>query len=316
MHNAYFFSGAEDYLIEDSLKRVTAAVIKDPSTKEFNYALFFADQVNAGTIIETANAFPMLAECRMVVVKDLHKLAPSSLEALAKYLEKPSATTRLVLISDKFNARNKAFSQIKSRTCFVEFKPLYDNHVPGWIRDYLKAKGLEITYDASLLIHAYVGNNLRAIVTELDKIILNLDGEKKIQEADVQRVVGLSRKFSVFNLNDAIGHRDVRNSLLILNKMLDSGESHTAILAMISRHFVNLLKVKGCVEQGKSQSEIASMTGIPPFFVSKSKEMAQKYSFEQFENIFEYLLTTDLKLKTSQQSPKIALQTMLLRILH
>ncbi len=315
LHNAYFFCGTEDFLIDDCLRRLTKVVITDPSTRDFNYDLFYADQVDAGRIMDAANAYPMLADWRMVVVKDVQRLAPSGLGALVQYLENPSATTKLVLTCDKLS-RNKQFARLKALTCFTEFKPLYDSQIPKWISDYLKQKGLDVAYDASLLIHAHVGNNLRAIVNELDKIVLNLGDRKTIEEADVQRVVGLSRKFSVFNLNDAIGNHELEKSMVILNQMLETGESHTGILAMLSRHFVNLIKVKGCVAQRKSQQETTVLTGIPPFFVSKTKEMASKYSFDQLENALDHLLYTDLILKTSQQPPKIALQTMLLKILR
>lgn len=301
--------------MEECLKWLIDAVV-DPSTKEFNLDIFYGNQVDGGKIIDAANAYPMLADSRMVVVKEVQKLSASSLEAVAKYIEKPSVTTKLVLICDKLNVRGKSFLKIKSKSCYVEFKPLYDSKIPGWIRDYLSDKGLDISYDASLLVQAYVGNNLRAIVNELDKITLNLNDKKKIEEIDVQNVVGLSRKFSVFNLNDAIGNKEIEKSLVILNKMLESGESHTGILAMITRHFVNLLKIKSCLARNKNENEISSMTGIPPFFIKKSKAMAQNYSFGQFQRIFDCLLATDLSLKTSMQSPKIALQTMLLQILR
>jgi len=313
--NAYFFYGSEDYLMDDCTKRLIDAVV-EPETKDFNLDIFYGSQVEDGQVIEAANAYPMLAESRVVVLKQLHKLSSGSMEALLTYLEKPAPTTKLLLISNQMNNRGKNVSKLKSRCCSIEFKPLYDNKVPRWITDYVTTRGYEIDTQAALLMHAHVGSNLRSIVNELDKIFLNLTDSRKIVEADVQNVVGVSRKFSVFNLNDAIGNKDIEKSLLILNKMLEGGESHTAILAMVSRHFENLLKVKGAVSTGKGQNEISTLTGIPPFFVDKTKQMAKKYSLGEFDKIFDNLLATDLVLKTSRQSPKLALQTMLLRILR
>ncbi len=314
LHPAYVFAGTEQYLVDDCLKRLSEKVV-EPSTREFNYDVFYASQIDAGRIIDAACAYPMLADARMVVVKELHKLSPSGLTAIGQYLEKPSATTRLVLITEKFSAKNKAYKQIKDKSCFVELKPLYDNQIPDWIKNLLKRQGYEISYNACLLIQAHVGNSLLNIANEIEKIKLNVES-KKIDESDVQRVVGLSKKFSVFDLNDALGNRQVEKSLSILNKMLDSGESPTAILAMVTRHFMNLLKVKGAVAQNKSPNEITALTGIPPFFIKKTKAMASQYPAEQFSTVFSCLLEADLNLKTSQQPPKIALQTTLLKILN
>ena len=312
--NSVFFCGSEDFLIEDCLQRITHTV--DPATRDFNFDVYYGSQVDGGKIVDTASAYPMLAESRLVIVKEVNKLSGAGLEALAKYLERQSSTTRLVLIAEKITARNKSWAKIKSNTCFVEFKQLYDNQVMSWMEQYLRGRGYEITSDASILVHSRVGNNLRAIANELNKILLNLNGEKRIAAEDVQGVVGLSRTFSVFHLTDAIGNREIENALQIMSKMLDSGESHTGMLAMITRHFVSLLVIKGAVRQKKSDNEIAALAGIAPYFVKKNKTMAAKYSFRLFENVFVCLLETDLKLKTSQQPPKIALQTMLVQILQ
>ena len=315
LSSSYLFVGPEDFLIDDCLKRIVDQVV-DPGTKDFNFDVFYGNEIDGGKILDTVNAYPMLSDSRLVVVKDFQKLPASGLDLLAKYLEKPVSSTKLVLTSPKIDLRNKAFSKIKSRSIYIEFKPLYDNEVPTWIQSYLKGKNLQISHEAGILIQARVGNNLRALVNELDKIILNLEGENKIEEADVQKVVGVSRNFSVFNLNDAIGNRDLNKSLTILNLIIESGESPTGIVAMITRHFVNLLKVKGAMTLKKSQNEITGLTGIPPFFIRKSKEMASNYSSLQFHDIFESLLQADLILKTSQQSPQIALQTLLIKIIN
>lgn len=313
IHHAYLFTGTEDYLIDTGLKRLTDKLV-DPATKEFNHDIFYASQVDAGKIIDAASAYPMLADTRVVVVKELHKLSPSDMEVLSGYVAKQPATTRFIFITEKFNARGKVQATFKSHTCFVECKPLYDNQIPDWIKHYAKENNCDISHKACLLIQSYVGNNLRAIVNEIEKLRLNVTGSK-IEEEHIQKVVGLSRKFSVFNLNDALGNRELDKSLLILNKMLESGESAVAILAMISRHFQNLVKVKGAAAHGKSQGEIAAIAGIPPFFVQKTGAMANNFSFEQLEQAFSLLLETDLQLKTSQQPPQIALQMLLLKIL-
>ncbi len=312
---SYFLCGTEEFLIEDALSRLIAEIV-DPATRDFNFDVFYGDQADGGKIIDTANAYPMLSQFRMVVVKDALKLPPTSLEALAKYLDHPAATTKLVLLSTKVDSRNKTLAKIKSTTCFVDIKPLYDRQIPQWIRGYLQDKNYDIEQDAALLLHALVGNSLRAIVNELEKIIINLNGKKKISAEDVQKFVALSRNFSVFDLTDAIGYKDLGRALLMLNQMIESGESATGIVAMIARHFVNLMKLKGAQAQKKSREDLAGLAGIPPFFIEKSLKMAENYSLSQMQRIFERLLATDLALKTSQQSDQIALQTLLVQVIN
>lgn len=313
--NAYFFSGAEDYLLEQALRQLIKSVV-DTATSDFNFDVFYGNEVDGGKIIDTANAYPMMAASRLVVVKEVQRLNLSSLELLSKYLEKPAPTSVMVLVSEGGGARNKFVTRIKKQCCCVEFKPLYENKIPDWIRTHLKKRGYEITQEAILFILSRVSNRLREVVNELNKIELNLNGKKKIELQDVNKIVGLSRNFNVFELTDALGYKNMNKSLHILNQMLESGESPTGILAMITRHFVNLTKLKGAVAQKTPKSELASLTGIPPYFIDKSLEMAKKFTFRQLQLIFEMLLEKDLFLKTSQQTPQIALQTLLIQIIN
>jgi DNA polymerase-3 subunit delta len=312
---AYFLYGKEDYFIEDALNRLLEAAC-DPATKDFNLDIFYGNDADVGKILDAASAYPMLADMRVVVVKDVHKLATSGLELLSKYLDKPASTTILILVNNKAEPLTKTMSRIKSKSFSVECKPLYDRQIPKWLKGNLKEKGLEISDEAVLLFQVRVGNNLREIVNELEKVILNLNGKNRIEAAHVQNVVGLSRNYSIFDLTDAIGYRDLNKSLIITNQLLQSGESPTAILRLVTRHFVNLIKVKGAVVENKSKDQIAALTGIPPFFVEKTKKMAENFSVDQLNSIFEHLLETDLTLKTSRQSPKIAMETLLVNIIR
>ncbi|MFQ5639682.1 MAG: DNA polymerase III subunit delta [bacterium] len=312
--NGYFFCGSEDYLLDVALSKLIEAKV-EPATREFNLDIFYGKEVDANKILDTANAYPMMAQTRVVIVKNVLECPPSTLERIASYLQKPSPTTVLVLTCEKADLRKKAISKIKAHSTFVEFRPLYDRQFPGWIHEYLKKRGYEISQEAILLIQSRIGNGLRNVVNELEKIILNLNDNKKIDVEQVQAVVGLNKNFNVFELNDAIGFKNLDKSLSILTTMLERGESATGILVMMSRHFSSLTKLKGAMKQKKSAHEMTSITGIPPFFLDKSKKMAGNYTFDQLEFIFEKLLQTDVALKTSLQKPHIALQTLLIQII-
>ncbi|MFQ5706226.1 MAG: DNA polymerase III subunit delta [bacterium] len=310
----YLLIGNEDFLVEDALNRLLTAFC-DPSTRDFNLDVFYGKEVEAGKLLEIVNAYPMMSDSRVVVVKEAQKLSPSALEVVANYLENPSPTTKLILLSNKAGSRNRHFSRIKSKAELVECNPLYDREIPAWIVTYLKPKGCEISDEAAAILHARTGNNLREIVNELEKILLNLDSRNKIEKTDVQNVVGLSRTYSVFDLTDAIGFKDLSRALRILDQMLQSGEQPSGILVMITRHFVNLYKLKGAMAQRTSHKALSELTGIPHFFIAKTKEMADKYAARQYERIFDDLLQTDLMLKTSAQKPRMALESLLIKIM-
>ncbi len=311
----YLLCGEEDYLLQMALHHLIEATV-EPATREFNLDVFYGKEVDGGKVLDIANAYPMMAETRVVVVKQVFEMSVSDLEAIAKYLDRPAPSTVLVLTSDRMDARKKAVAQIKAKSCFVEFKPLYEREVRSWIREQVRERGFRISEDAALLIQSRVGNSLRQIVNELEKIILNLNGQKEITTEDVTRSVGLSRSFSIFDLTDAVGRKDAKQALTILGRILESGESPTTVLAMLTRFFINLVKLQEGAKQRLSDKELVALTGIPSFFLDKTRRMAANFSPSQLEQMFEKLQETDLILKTSQQPAKVALQSLLIQAVH
>lgn len=311
----YLLLGTEGFFVEDAQRRLLEAVC-DAVTREFNVDILYGGEVDGAKICDIANAFPMMSERRIVIVREVHRLSGAGLERLANYVERPLKSTVLILAAEKLDGRNKAIQRIKAASRVVECKPLYDREVPNWVRGYLRERGYEISDQAVLMIQARVGNQLREMVNELEKIVLNMDGGRKIEAADVQDVVGLTRNYSIFDLTDAIGQKDLRKALFILEQMLQAGEQATGILAMIARHFVNLYKIRGGLAERSSQKRLAELTGIPPYFIKKTSAMARNYDDRRYGEIFSALAETDLKLKTSREKPHLALELLLLQLIR
>ncbi len=308
----YFFCGEEEYLMEQALDALLQGTVS-PDLRAFNLNVLYAREVEGGKILEIANAYPMMAERRVVVVKQVMDLPGSALEALAKYAAKPAPTTVLILTAEKADFRRKGAAELKAHSCFVEFKPLYENQIGPWLKEYVRDQGYEITPAAALLIQTRLGNNLREIVNEIEKIKLILNGGTRIGEDEVARSVGLHRDYRIFDLTDAVGHRDLKRALQILHRMLESGESPTGIVAMLTRQCVTLVRLKEAGKKRLSQKQASALTGIPVYFVKKTQRMADNFAEEDLERWFECLHETDLALKTSQQPPEIALQTLLIQ---
>ncbi len=314
-HSVYYITGKEEYLVEDAVKRLVELFCEE-STRDFNLDVFHGDDVEAGKIVEIASSYPMMAENRTVVVKEIHRMPSGGLDLVAKFVERVPATTRMIFTSSKPESKNKAIEKIKKRSCQVICNTLYDREIPAWINNYVKKRGFTITEEAVHLIHTRVGNNLREIINEIEKILVNLENKREIKKEDVQELVGISRSFNIFELTDAIGAKDLNKALYILDRMLQYGESPTGILAMITRHFSNLMKVKGALQQRKSYEQISALTGIPKYFMDKTVRMASNFTFEDLTRIFSYLLETDLALKTSKLKPQIAMESLLIQIVN
>jgi len=307
----YLLHGEEDLVIEQITDAILAKALSDEA-RDFNLDLFHGDDADGAAIVNAALSYPMMSRRRAVVVKSVEALSGADLDLVARYVEKPSPSTCMVLTATKI--QKKALKKISDNAFSIESKPLYDSDVPGWIRATAKRMNLAITEDAIRLLHACKGNSLRALASELEKLELNLGDRREIQIKDVEGVVGVDKQFNIFELCDAVGGQDLKRALGIVDRMLQLGESPAGILVMLTRHFILLSKCRILRARGKSDREIASHLRIHSFFIANYIRQAARYQRAQIRSVFPILLEAEWRLKSGNMKPKIVLETLLFKL--
>lgn len=305
--------GAEDFLIDRTIQQIQKASVV-PGTADFNLDILYGNETDGNQIYNIAMSYPMMTERRTVIVKNIHLLSPASIDVIAKYVNNPSPTTCLLMTAQKLDFRKSSLAKIKSNSVFIEAKPLYDNQVPEWIRSYVSDQKLKIAEDAIRLLHASTGSSLRRISVEIEKIKLNISNKNIIEISDVERVVGFSKEYNVFEFCDAVGSKKTAKSLKILSEMLRLGEIPGGLLAMLNRHFTIISKLKELKRQKVRREQIAKELKVNPFFVDNYSRQADQYSLSQISKAFEFLLEADFQLKTSYQKPKLIMEMLLIKL--
>lgn len=310
----YLFWGDEDYLLEETMRELMQQVV-EPEAIDFNLDIFYSNEVDSSRVMQAVTAYPVIATRRLVIIKDLERMRAQCLEAIGRYAQKPAKTTCLILAGGKLNFKTKGMQGLKKAATAVEFKPLYDNQIPAWIKNFLAAKRLEISEEALRILHENVGNALRELANELEKVMLNLAGRRKIEANDIRTVVGLSREFSVFELSNFIGHKNLKAAWLTLARMLELGEPPIKILTMLTRHFSILLKIKHGLKSGQSNAQLAATAGVSPYFMEDYLNQVKNFSMEQLTQAFSHLLQADTGLKSSSQKPQLILELALFHLI-
>ncbi len=299
----YFFYGDETFLIEEVIDSLLEHAI-DPAMKEFNLDIFYGNEIDGKKIVSLAAAYPMMAERRVVIIKDFDRV--NGKDVLESYFEKPSATTIVVLIANSPDFRKKPYSTFKKLGIVHESRALYDNETIAWIESQIKKIKLSIEPAAVQLLHSYVGNVLRELSNEIEKIVIAIGEHQKITVAHVERVVGVSREFSSFQLCDKIGEKNIAKALEIAERMLNSGESVVGIIAAITNHFIRLWKLQDAIRLRKSEQEMLQFVYFNSFALRSSLVQAKNFKTEEIENAFSILVEADFSAKNSGD-PKLIL---------
>lgn len=305
----YLFYGEEDFLIEEATDAVIEAAL---TTQErgFNLDKMYGAEADPRDVISHASSFPMMSERRVVVVREVEKLAQP--ELLADYIENPLASTCLVLTSSKPDFRRKPFVTAKKHAFVLECKPLWDNQIPSWVARRVKKSGREISPEAASLLPAYLGSSLRDIVNALEKVYLYTGDRKMISADDVTAVVGVSREFGVFELQWAIGMKETQKATDILHHMLEQGEQPVLIVAVLTRFFQTLWKLLDVRRRGVQGNQQYAQAGIFSY-AEKYSQAAGRFTMEEIEDAFIALAELDEQLKTSAGGPHLLLQAFIVR---
>ena len=302
----YLFHGEEDFLAEEAADTIVRSAIS-PEQQGFNLDVMYGSEADARDIVSHASSFPMMADRRVVVVRDFDKLSHN--EILSAYLEHPSPSTCLILHCTKPDFRKKPYLIAKRTATVVKFDAMRDNQIPGWISKRARQQGREIDAEAAKILAAYVGTSLREVQNELDKLYVFVGEKRSISSVDVQAVVGVSKEFNIFELQNAIGAKDLARSTEILARMLDAGESPVLIIVMLTRYFTLLWKLFDLRRKGVQ--DFAGALGVHPYYVKDYVAAVGKYTVAELEHSFEVLASADEQLKSSTLAPGHIMQNML-----
>jgi DNA polymerase-3 subunit delta len=325
----YFLFGEEEFLIEESLDRIVAAAV-DESTRSFNFDLLHGSEATINDVIDRAQSYPLMSERRVVVVKELDRIfslrgKPDAASPFARYLANPLPSTTLVMTAatSDFLTKGKSGSGAKApydaivgNATSVQFKKIYDRELPSWVASRIKARGKEITPEGVELFVGYTGSALRVLHNEIEKLFTYVEDRKRITVDDVRAVVGTSKTYNVFELQKAVGAKQLELAVEIAVQMLRAGEPEQLILTMLTRYFTILWRLPELRSTTRDQNELARSVGISSFFIAEYLAASAKYSVAQVQNAFEALLHADITLKSTNASPSTVLQMMLVSIIQ
>jgi DNA polymerase-3 subunit delta len=308
----YFFFGEEDFLIDEIVDAIVAEGV-DPATRGFNLDIVHGSETDGKDVVSIASSFPMMAERRVVIVKDFDRA--SNKELVEPYLEHPSPSTCLILMASKPDMRKKPYPLLKKKSVGGEFNRLYDNEIPGWIQRRVTQLRRTMTPEAAELLQAYVGNSLREVSNQIDKLLIAVGSKPTVGLEDVEAIVGISKEFTVFELTKMVGEKNISKSIEIVERMLDSGESPQLIIVMLTRHFIIMAKLRELHSAAKSEFELAGAVRVSHFFIKEYMSQLRGYSPVAVENAFLALARADRELKSSATDPKLVMDVLLCEIM-
>jgi len=292
----YLLSGEQTYYIDEITKALETMVL-DEAERDFNQTVIYGRDTDPKTIISYAKRFPMMAEYQVVIVKEAQDI--KDITELEPYIKSPLESTILVIAYKykKVDKRTTFVKSVKKSGVFFESPQVRDYQIPDWITAYLKKKEYSIMPRESALLADHLGNNLSKIVNELNKLCINISAGNTISADDIEKNIGISKEFNIFEYQNALGERNKAKATQIANYFA-SNEKDSPLPMITAVLFGYFLKIGLYHElQDKSKHSVASALSINPFFVRDYEKACKNYSRKGVARVISLLREYDLKSK-------------------
>src|SRR5215213_7685237 len=187
----YYLHGLEDVLKDEAVRAILDRAL-DPAMRDFNLDQRSAGQLDPEEIHVLCNTLPMMAERRVVVIRELEawrRKAKARSEFL-RYLERPSPDTVAVLVQG--SAEEAEDKEIARGSYAVRLDPLPADRAAKWVLRRAGTLGLHLdTAAAEHLVHS-VGTDLGALGSELAKLA-SLPAGEPLSPDRVGELIGVRR---------------------------------------------------------------------------------------------------------------------------
>jgi len=307
----FFFYGDEDFFREEAIGRVVSHYLDD-ATRDFNFDQLRGSDVDADALASTLATPPMMAEHRVVVVRDAQGLSQKGRDAVEAAAKKPEPGTVLVVsASIPSGSKAKFYDELKKAAVSTEFAALSADDAPEWLMDEASGSyGVELDADAARAIVTAMGVDLGMLVAELKKLVAYAHDRKRISLDDVKAVGGAIPRADRWAWFDLVAERRFREAIDILPILLEQGDNGVGLVIGMGGV---LLKV-GIACAGGQRALEAELKPFQRWMARRIVPQARKWTLPEVDRALSELLRADRLLKSASMSDRQAMEELLLRL--
>ncbi|MDI6839971.1 MAG: DNA polymerase III subunit delta [bacterium] len=290
----YLLLGENEFIKDEIIALIHSKLI-DPRFEATDKLVVYGEDFQID-IISWLLVPPFGSKKKLLIIKNADLLPQNVRKALQQWLDKPSKTAVVILMSEKVE-----FEHVMRLKCWK----LFENEIPGWIKSLTKERGFDIEYEAIEFLQQIFCVDLYSLATEIAKIMNFIEPRRTISLSDVQELESHELTGSIFDLIHAIGEKKSEVAYRTLKLLFELGEEPTKIVWHIRTHFDKLLKLKEQPDES---------FGIHKHFLPRYKEQTKLWSNEDLLNVFSYLFETDLAIKTGKADPQLLLHELIYKL--
>lgn len=290
----YWLEGEEDYYIDKVMNYAEHKILPE-SEAGFNLSVFYGKDASWSDVVNACMRYPMFAERQVVLLKEAQQM--KDIDKLENYIEHPLTST-IFVVSYKEKAldkRTKLYKLINKNGEVFTSEKIKEYKLVEWVTEYLKEQDFTMSQKGVLLLVDHLGNDLNRIVHEIEKTTVNLGTRKTITEDDIEKYVGVSKEYNAFELQAAIGKKDLAKAIRIIQYFESNPKAVPIqlVLPALYGFFSKLYIIFGMAD--KSEAAVKPFFYNNPYAAKEAIATAKMYGYEGVERALLLLHHYNLK---------------------
>lgn len=291
----------DSYLAEEALERLLGVAVG--AERAESVAVLHGEEASWARVLDAARMRSLFVERRAVVVRNAQALKGEG-DGLSAYLDDPTPGVALILVAAKIDRRRSVWKLLLERASVETVEPLKEAALRRRVGEELRQRGLDVAPDGIEEIVSRVGQDLRRVIGELDKLEAFAQGRGRLAAEEVAACLGRGIAQPLYKLSDCFVARQQTELLARMEEILDEGEAPVLVLGTLYRA---LRSLRAAAElKTAAWGEVASRAGIPPFKVRDLLEATRRWSEADLKRGLAALGEADRRLK-SGCDPRVAL---------
>jgi DNA polymerase-3 subunit delta len=310
----FYFHGDDAFRKEEAVRALADSHL-DPATRDFNLDPLRGNEVDTEKLASVLATPPMMAEWRVVIVREVEGLASSSRSRdvlLAAVSSPPPGLALILSATVPQGSRAKFYKDLARRARSVEFQPFGDADLVGWLMARTSGRfGVDMEPEAAQALGAAIGADLGILAREIEKLVDFVGDRRRITLADVEAVGTRLPRQNRWRWFDLVGDGRIDEALGTLDVLFGDGETGVGLVIGLTTH---LLRLGVVADRGPAELE-AALPSHQRWLARKLVAQSKRWRADDIDAALEGLLRVDRLLKASPLTQEHLLEDWLLTLL-
>ena len=309
----YLICGGDRPKVRVAVARLKQRVLEE-SGSDLNINVFNGTSDRVTAVIDAANTAGFSFGTRLLVVMQADKWPAADRAAMLEYLKDPAPETCIALVGENFTKTERLTKELEKQGKVLRYEVPKRYELPDWVRSRAKARGLHLLAPETRHLIATVGDHPDTLETELEKLAAYTRGGE-VTTADIDAVCSPTTEARIFELTDAVGHRDMRRAFHCLETLYAAGDKALDVFYPLLRHVRQLAAVAD-LPQGTPAPEVAKLIGAHPFTAKRLVEQQANFDRHTLGRAVIALADAEAGMKgKAQVEPELVLEMALAQLI-